>query len=274
MKSTSITEGVLVWALVHAPYLNSFCCSIASGLKVRLATNPNPANSGHNQSEFIMNTAIETKHIVNAHGVDITTLISDIKQNKALSIKIKEPGQPERNARLFVSTSGVLCEFSPRSRRYGRPINADLITEARERPTRSAVEKTSFLVEKYRKLASTAGFKNNFIDACLTADNTKSLSENGITTGNKIDGKVITVDRLRKYLGVREWERMTQAINTHLTGYRSGVFEMDGYDCRVETFLSGEKNFSCVLSVEFKGCANGFYYLLINEENFVGYDVD
>ena len=28
------------------------------------------------------------------------------------------------------------------------------------------------------------------------------------------------------------------------------------------------------LSLEYKGCGNGYYYLLINDDNFIGYDVD
>jgi len=27
-------------------------------------------------------------------------------------------------------------------------------------------------------------------------------------------------------------------------------------------------------SEEFRGCGNGYYYLLINDENFIGYDID
>lgn len=212
---------------------------------------------------------------INAHGIDIAAL-KELLRDKSKKVTVMVKGsneEPPRQARVFFAENGWLCEFKPRSKSRGYYLDEDAVVAVTSKAKPTTEERRTALVEKYRRLASKATFKNKFIEACLAGDPSKSLHENGITTGNRIDGKCISVERVMRYIGGGAAERLVNAIQKKQTGYHSGVFNMDGFDCRVETYsYSGE--FACSLSVEFRGCANGYYYLLINDDTFIGYDVD
>ncbi|MGE3468427.1 MAG: hypothetical protein AB7J13_16015, partial [Pyrinomonadaceae bacterium] len=96
------------------------------------------------------------------------------------------------------------------------------------------------------------------------------------TTGTTIDGKVISLNRIAKKYP-REIERLREAIRTRTAGaYITGRWaKFTGYDISIEADLNTETgDFRAFLSLEYAGCGNGYYYLLINDENFIGYDVD
>lgn len=128
------------------------------------------------------------------------------------------------------------------------------------------------MVRKYQKKAALATWDNSWLRDIRNADPSKSLYENHITTGCGIDGKVITVASLAKedsYIA----EQLLKAFRERRE-YHSYRFPFRGYECSVWTNVNAEGEVQGGLNLEYKDCANGYYYLLINEKEFIGYDID
>ena len=206
--------------------------------------------------------------------------------------------------RFFISDCGSLCRFKPRSSRRGYSLcESDLarytrfVSSRTPRTGEDRLRKDYRLIEKYKRMAGEASFSNPFIRDCLALPNLnawrtelvepsswekdkerrpKTLYELHITTGTDIDGKVISLNRIAtKY--PREIERLREAIRNRSAGaFITGRWaKFAGYDISIETELNAETgDFRGFLSLEYAGCGNGYYYLLINDENFIGYDVD
>ena len=213
-------------------------------------------------------------------------------------------GANGKNDRFFISDRGDLCRFKPRSRRRGYLLDVSHLSRYVEfipfkQPTSGAekIRKAYRLIEKYKRSASEASFTNHFIRDCVALpdfetwrkdlvepsswekdkeERPKTLYELHITTGTNIDGKVISLNRIaKKYPS--EIENLREAIRNKVAriiiGGRWAKFA--GYDISIETEYNTESgDFRGFLSLEYAGCGNGYYYLLINDENFIGYDVD
>ncbi|MBX3282043.1 MAG: hypothetical protein KF756_06150 [Acidobacteria bacterium] len=213
-------------------------------------------------------------------------------------------GANGKNDRFFISDRGDLCRFKPRSRRRGYLLDVSHLSRYVEfipfkQPTSGAekIRKAYRLIEKYKRSASEASFTNHFIRDCVALpdfetwrkdlvepsswekdkeERPKTLYELHITTGTNIDGKVISLNRIaKKYPS--EIENLREAIRNKVAriiiGGRWAKFA--GYDISIETEYNIESgDFRGFLSLEYAGCGNGYYYLLINDENFIGYDVD
>ena len=124
------------------------------------------------------------------------------------------------------------------------------------------------LVLKYKKLAQKATFTNKFIECCLKADENKSLYDNNLSTGCGIEGKCIKVKTIEKYCGKEVMEEFFNALRKG-ERWSSHRFNIYGYDGSLHTW-AGMGYFD----KEYRDCGNGYYYLLINDENFIGYDID
>lgn len=192
----------------------------------------------------------------------------------------------------------------PRSSRRGYSLyESDLARYAQfilSKPAETGEErlrKEYRLIEKYKRMAGEASFANPFIRDCLALPDLdswrmdlvepsswekdkvrrpKTLYELHITTGTNIDGKVISLNRIAKKYP-REIERLRESIRNRSAGtFITGRWaKFAGYDISIETDLNTESgDFRGFLSLEYAGCGNGYYYLLINDENFIGYDVD
>ncbi len=85
------------------------------------------------------------------------------------------------------------------------------------------------LVRKYQREAAKAGFTNPFIRKIQHADCNKTLYENRITTGNCIDGQIITLDAVRKWCGTGVYLQFCKAVEDH-TPFHSLRFNFRGYD--------------------------------------------
>lgn len=211
-------------------------------------------------------------------------LFEAVKNGEIISAKDKDG----KVYRFFISTTEALCYFRKGSRRSGPyfPHNffEDLVSfefkeTEEERKTRQEREKYNDIA-KYRKMAMQASFTNSFNEDCKklpasfaewVKDGKKSLFEYSITTGNKIDGKVISIERIGKqYRGVAE--KIREAIKNQTKGHICSRYKFAGYEMTIEAY--GEGEWKMALSLEYKDCGNGYYYLLINDENFIGYDVD
>lgn len=206
--------------------------------------------------------------------------------------------------RFFISEGGGLCRFKPRSSRRGYSVyESELQRYAKFIPSKppptdeEKLKKEYRIIEKYKRMAGEASFTNYFIRDCLALpdfdawrndlvepsswekDKTlrpKTLYELHITTGTNIDGKVISLNRIAKKYP-REIERVRESIRSKSAGaFITGRWaKFAGYDISIETDFNAETgDFRGFLSLEYAGCGNGYYYLLINDENFIGYDVD
>lgn len=145
---------------------------------------------------------------------------------------------------------------------------------------KNAVEINRHLIRKYQREAAKAGFTNPFIRKIQAADYNKGLYENGITTGNRIDGQIITLEAVRKWCDSQTHQDFCEAIKNH-TPFHSARFNFRGYDGSLWVdIFEKDDGYHCAgdmnagFSKEFRNCGNGYYYLLVNEQTFIGYDVD
>lgn len=210
--------------------------------------------------------------------MNITPEEIELIKNRIINKAILKDGS---TVRIF-SSNGVICQFKKGSRKYGYYLDLNNIERLikSNKVEKTPDEKNYKMIAKFRKEAMKASFTNDFIRDCQAlpetfeqwvADGKKSPYEYGITTGCKITGELISVETLSKL--IRSGDALKQAIkNKH--GFRSGYFRLYGYDgsLSIETDENGEiRGF---LNKEYKGTGNGYYYLLINDDYFIGYDVD
>ena len=184
--------------------------------------------------------------------------------------------------RLFISQGDILCYFAKNSSRRGRPLYENNIKGFKKwilPMGRNTDDGTWKLIDKYRKYATEATFTNSFIVDCLAlpatreqweADGKKSLYKYSVTTGVHKEGEVITLDGMSKVFNV---EAIRQAIQNK-TSYSSGRRDFRGYDASVSIEIKPDGTMCGYLSLEFRGCGNGHYYLLINDNCFIYYDLD
>lgn len=147
-------------------------------------------------------------------------------------------------------------------------------------PAKDSAEVNRRLIRKFQREATKAGFTSPFIRKIQHADYNKDLYKNGITTGTRIDGQIITLEAVRKWCGETIYRCFCEAV-INRTPYHSVQFDFRGYDGSlwVEVYdkddgyhQAGDLNAG--FSKEYRGCGNGYYYLLINEQTFIGCDID
>ena len=181
--------------------------------------------------------------------------------------------------RLFISTEGDICQFAPRSRRRGYCVPLSEIESWIEIKKQDGGKSPTNIVEKFKKYASRASFTSPFIRKCLSADPEKSCYENGLTTGTRIDGEIISLKAVERYApySVAEFRKALAERRS----YRSGTFSFRGYDGSLcievadkDTSYLKKGDVSAGLSKEYTGCGNGHYYMLIDDEHFIGADID
>lgn len=208
-------------------------------------------------------------------------------------------GKDGRTYRLFIATNEHLCYFKKGSSRRGYTIHetdfSNFVSFKGKSEPKNEVDKLKKqynTIAKYKKLAAAATFTNSFIEDCKKLPDfetwkndvvipsygeqiakPKGMYELGITTGNKIDGRVISLDRIAKQYP-RVIEQLREAIKNQSEGHFCSRYKFDGYEMTISTAKREVGEFIGYLSLEYKDCGNGYYYLLINDENFIGYDVD
>lgn len=179
--------------------------------------------------------------------------------------------------RLFLTAYREICEFAPRSRSRGYKLGKEFVSQWLS--IKKVERKESNIVAKFQKYAARATFPSAFIRKCLDADITKSCYENGLTTGTRIDGDIISlkaierfspwsVDEFRKALKER---RNYHSVRFDFRGYDGSLWievkEKDGNYYRKGDVAAG-------FSKEYRGGGNGYYYSLIDDEHFIGCDID
>lgn len=190
--------------------------------------------------------------------------------------------QTEREKfRLFIAQGGILCYYRKGSSRRGYQLSEANIIGFRKWIVEKEVssdEAAWKIIDKYRSYSEKASFTNSFIQKCLElpstfqqweSDGKKSLYEYGVTTGVAKEGEVITIEGLKKVFRI---EPIIQAIKNK-TNYDSGRQDFRGYDATV-TITVDNGMLRGYLALEYRGCGNGHYYLLINDDCFIYYDKD
>lgn len=190
--------------------------------------------------------------------------------------------QTEREKfRLFIAQGGILCYYRKGSSRRGYSLSEANIIGFRKwivEKEVSADDAAWKIIDKYRSYSEKASFTNPFIKKCLElpksfeqweSDGKKSLYEYNVTTGVAKEGEVITIEGLKKAFRV---EPIINAIKNK-TNYNSGIHDFRGYDTSVSINVDGGE-LKGYLSLEYRGCGNGHYYLLVNDDCFIYYDKD
>lgn len=179
--------------------------------------------------------------------------------------------------RLFLSAEGNICEFARCSRRRGYIIPQS--TVANWLGVTKVVKPETNIVEKFRRYASRATFPSAFVRKCLMADSTKSCYENQLTSGTRIDGEIISLKAVERYA---PWQiaEFRKAL-AERRAYHSGRFDFRGYDGSLWIEIADKDDgyyrkgdIKAGLSKEYRDCGNGYYYLLIDDEHFIGVDID
>lgn len=179
--------------------------------------------------------------------------------------------------RLFISQDGRLCEFAPRSRTKGYPIESRVVEQWTA--LNPAEPKTTNIVQKFQRYAAKADFTSPFIRKCLEADPDKDCYANGLTTGTRIDGEIISLQAIARY---DDWVvyQFRKALRERYN-YRSCRFDFRGYDGTLwieviedDTKYYRKGDIIAGFSKEYRGCGNGYYYTLIDNEHFIGTDID
>lgn len=129
------------------------------------------------------------------------------------------------------------------------------------------------LILKYQRLAKFATHSNSWLQKIAAADLTKSPYENHITAGTKIDGQCIRLSTIEKYCGSVEMRLFKEAVKQGKK-FSTVRFDFCGYDGTLWCEPGENGEVTAGFSKEYRGCLNGYYYLLINDEYMIGYDVD
>lgn len=189
-----------------------------------------------------------------------------------------------KKRRLFIiDRKGTIYMFLKGSRKKGYPfldingISKVYFPTEVKKPTPEQNERNHVL--KCKREAAKATFTNPFIRACLIADELKSAYDNKISGGSVNSGKIISLDSIAK---VHPWEvEHFRRCLKQRTPYRSSRIPFRGYEMTLCLELHEEGNtytkpgdIRGYLNLEYKGCLNGYYYVLINDDKFIGYDKD
>ena len=201
--------------------------------------------------------------------------ISTIKGKSGVYDIITHHGKERR--RLFLSQNNLICEFAPRSRKRGYPIESNII--ACWISLTPYMPNETNIVAKFKHYAARATFPSEFIRRCLTADTSKGCYENQLTTGTRIDGEIISLNAIARY---NPWavDCFRKALRER-RNYHSGSFNFRGYDGSlwIEIAEQDESYYrkddvKSGFNKEYRGYGNGFYYSLIDDEHFIGTDID
>lgn len=182
-----------------------------------------------------------------------------------------------KRRRLFINRNeNVIGIVAPGKRKRGYIFTNWASIEEIYYPSQKqeqAVDTDRKLILKYQKLARLATHTNDWLREIANADLGKSLYENRITTGTRIDGQCIRLSTIEKYCGKGNIGLFRQAMKDKkkFSTYR---FDFCGYDGTLWCEPRENGDMAAGFSKEYRNCGNGYYYLLINDEYVIGYDID
>ncbi|RGK87139.1 hypothetical protein [Bacteroides uniformis] len=188
------------------------------------------------------------------------------------SLYVRIGGQRRR---LFINRDeNIIGIIAPRKRKRGHVFTDWASIEKIYYPSYAQEANTDRkLILKYQKLARLATHTNDWLRTIADADLDKSLYENHITTGTRIDGKCIGLATIEKYCGTTEMHLFRQAMKNKKS-FSTCRFDFCGYDGTLWCEPRDNGDMAAGFSKEYRNCGNGYYYLLINDEYMIGYDID
>lgn len=190
--------------------------------------------------------------------------------------------------RLFVgSQTNQLCYYKKGSSRRGYALTQENLSNLKAIKVKSEKliskdDQAYKLIKKFKDQAKKANFTNKFIKDCLKLPDSKeewemegkkNLYNYEISTGNRIEGQIVTVKTIIKKLHSQYQDQILEAIRDK-KDFSLSRFNFNGYDGSLQFTKDENGDFKGYFSKEFRNCGNGYYYLLINEDNFIGYDID
>lgn len=200
-----------------------------------------------------------------------------IKNNGPRSYVVTDNTGKNSVRRLFISTDGRVCEFAKRSRKRGYAISDEEL--ATWIGMSLYMKKNANDSTKYIKLARKATFTSSFVRRCLCAEPGLEPYDNHLTTGCGVDNEVITLKAIEKWSEYHA--HMFRKALAERKPYQSGTFDFRGYDGSlwieiVEKPCGDNKvgDIRAGFSKEYRGRSSGYYYALVNDETFIGIDVD
>lgn len=119
-----------------------------------------------------------------------------------------------KRRRLFINRDrGIIGIIAPGKRTKGYVFTDWSSIEQIYYPSQEQEANTDRkLILKYQKLARLATHTNSWLRDIANADLDKSLYENHITTGTRIDGKCIGLATIEKYCGTASMQRFREAM--------------------------------------------------------------
>ncbi len=207
--------------------------------------------------------------------MDYQAVAEIINRNSGLYTIITNKGREKK--RIFLSSDGNVCEFASHSRKRGYAIPLNVVESWRsiEKVQRNEAD----TVAKFRRYAARASFPSAFVRKCLAADPAKNCYENRLTTGTRIDGEIISLNAIERYApySVREFRKALMERRP----YHSCRFDFRGYDgslwieiAEKDDSYYREGDVKAGFNKECRGYLNGYYYSLIDDEHFIGTDID
>jgi len=208
-------------------------------------------------------------------------LFSELKNNIINGNNIIKHNN-EKHRLFYHDETGNICIFRKGSSKCGYIIPANILQNCeivQPKKEKSQEDKTYLLIKKYRNKALKANFKNSYIDKCINLPSTieqwkeegsKNLYQYHITVGNSKDGEIISIESALKNVNIKDFIVDCIKNKKEYTYY----YDFRGYDARITTQIKENGEFWGYLDLEYRGCANGHYYILINEKEFIYYEKD
>ena len=185
-----------------------------------------------------------------------------------------------KKRRLFINRpENVIGIIDPGKRKTGRIFNGwDQIEKIFYPSIEAECDRYTKLTAKFVRYAQKATFTNPWLRKVLAADPEKSPYENRITTGTKIDGDIISLQAVEKHCGWWVANQFRKAVKERRP-YHSERFDFHGYDGSLWVEIptgddAKEGDIHAGFCKEYRNCGNGYYFLLVNDDNFIGYDID
>lgn len=181
---------------------------------------------------------------------------------------------------LYISGSGKVCFNKGKSKTKGFILtDSDITGFTRYIMPVADIEKiTKFrMINKFRKYAEKSQYTNAWIDRCVAlpdtyekwkADGEKSLYDYDITTGSEIDGKVISVETIKKEYPQLIEEFFERYYNDEVGESREVKFQ--NLNMKLSIYADEKEDIYGRMSLTYKNGSGGYYYNLINLETFIG----
>lgn len=227
-------------------------------------------------------------------------IIAIVENAKTKDFNVFVNGKTEKK-RLFVSSSGDLCEYIKRSKRYGYPLNDyqlcswESITPCKQTDDLTKIKNFMKKVVKYLNQSGMwSNIKEDYEIILAQGDDflTDLINSSWTNKRDKLHKLAVSlgrdslsfhcdsiVDTARKGIKSVNYDRYTKEIykpilKDAITNKKTSQYAWrKGYDNSIEVGMR-EDVFCGWYSEEYRGCGNGHYYLLLDDCHAYFYEND